>query len=319
MPDTLTSLADMVKINDVSVRDAGATDIFNGAPLLQILNALEASHGTNHEYLRETGAPTVGFRAENTGRDWTTDGDTLVSMALKILDASYGVDKAIADAYVKGADALMARKGRRSLRAAFAAAEKQLLYGTGNDAAGFLGLAQVMNDTADARVVNAGGAVACTSIWAIRTTGDEKDVAVIVGKGGNIDLAPYFQTILKDGTGKSFPGYAQAITGYIGMTIGTQFSVARLANVGTDQPLTDARLSLLFELFKEDAPPTHFVMNRRSQMQLQRSRTTYSPTGSEAKIPDNWNGIPFVITQSIGNAETALNSTPIANAAATAM
>ncbi len=30
MPDTLTSLADMVKINDVSVRDAGATDIFNG-------------------------------------------------------------------------------------------------------------------------------------------------------------------------------------------------------------------------------------------------------------------------------------------------
>ena len=35
MADTLTSLADMVKLNDVSVRDMGVTDIFNDAPILQ--------------------------------------------------------------------------------------------------------------------------------------------------------------------------------------------------------------------------------------------------------------------------------------------
>ncbi len=32
MPDNPLTLADIVKINDISVRDLGATDIFNDAP-----------------------------------------------------------------------------------------------------------------------------------------------------------------------------------------------------------------------------------------------------------------------------------------------
>jgi hypothetical protein len=314
MADTLTSLADMVKLNDVSTQDAGATDIFNDAPFLAALNAVTATHGTNHQYLRESGAPVVGFRAPNAGRDWVADSDTLITIGLKILDASFGLDRALADSYVKGPAALMARKGMRNLRAALSAGEKQIIYGTGADAGGFVGLAQVLNDTADAMVVNATGTTALTSVFAIRTTSDEANVNVVVGNDGNIQIAPYYPCDLKDSGGAHFPGYHQPIMGWMGLTIGSSFSVARLANVGTDtgKGLTDALLSQLFGKFKAGAPPTHFVMAQRSLMQLQQSRTTYSPTGSEAPLPDSWNGIPIITTESISIAETALTSTPVA-------
>ncbi len=314
MADTLTSLADMVKLNDVSTQDAGATNIFNDAPFLSAINAVPATHGTNHQYLRESGAPVVGFRAVNAGRDWVADADTLITIALKILDASFGLDRALADSFVKGPAALMARKGMRSLRAAFSAGEKQIFYGTGNDAGGFVGLAQVLNDTADTMVIDAGGSTALTSVFAVRTTSDEANVNLVVGNDGNIQIAPYYGVDMLDGSGKHFPGYHQPIMGWMGLTIGSAYSVARLANVGTDtgKGLTDALLSQLFGKFKAGAPPTHFVMNQRSLMQLQQSRTTYSPTGAEAPLPTSWNGIPIITTESISIAETALTSTPVA-------
>ncbi len=57
MADTLQSLADSVKINDVSVRDMGARDIFNDAPFLSQLIATTATNGTVHKYLKEATAP----------------------------------------------------------------------------------------------------------------------------------------------------------------------------------------------------------------------------------------------------------------------
>jgi hypothetical protein len=321
MADTLTTLADMVKINDVSVRDMGATDIFNDAPLLRALGAVSASHGTQHKYLRESGAPVVGFRAANAGREWSSDADTLVTIDLKILDASFGIDRALAESFPGGADAVMARKARRSLRAAFSQGERQFLYGTGNSADGFLGLAQVLNDTADAGVVDATGTANRSSVWLIRSTGDESDVTLVAGNEGQISVAPYHPQDLLDGTGKHFPGFVQPITGWMGLAIGSNNCAVRIANVGSDagKGLTDALLSDAYGKFKEGAPPTHIVMNIRSLMQLQKSRTTYSPTGSEAPIPADWNGIPIIVTSSIGNSESALTGTPVANAAATAL
>lgn len=319
MADTLTTLADMVMLNDVSVRDAGATNIFNDAPLLRSLAALPASHGTQHKYLREDGAPVVGFRAANAGIDWSADSDELVTVDLKILEASFGIDKALADSYPKGASAAIHRKGMRHLRQAMFVGEKQFLYGTGADSGGFKGLAQLMNDTADDQVVNAGGSTALTSVWMFRSTGDEENVCVIAGNNGEIKIEPYHAQSLTDASGKHFAGYVQPILGWMGMAIGSSYSVCRIANIGTDtgKGLTDALLSQGYAKFKEGAPPTHIVMNIRSQMQWQQSRTTYSPTGSEAPIPTSWNGIPVFVTGSIGNAETALTSTPVANAAAT--
>lgn len=318
MADTLTSLADMVLLNDVSVRDMGVTDIFNEAPLLAALHAIEASHGTDHKFLKESGAPAVGFRAANAGIEWKDSTDTLVTLALKILDASFGVDRALADNHVKGAPAWMAREAKRHLRSAMAHAEKQLFRGDGsadaNDAGGFQGLMDILNDTADAMVTACDGTANLCSVWAIRSVSDESAACVVVGNAGRIDIPEYYPIDLLDGSSKHFPGYHQPIQGYMGFQFGSAKSCARLANIGSDGTgLTDDYLSNLYELFPAKHKPTHFVMNVRSQMQLQRSRTTYSPTGKEAPLPVDWNGVQFVITDNLENDETALTATPIAD------
>lgn len=312
MADVLTTLADVVKLNDASVKDLGATDIFNDAPILNRLHVATASHGTEHKYLRETGAPVVGFRAVNAGRDRSTDSDTLVTLELKILDASFDLDLALANSHIHGPGPMMERKAKRSLRAAFSVGEKQFLYGS--DADGFVGLAQLANDTADDRVVNAGGAADCSSVWMFRSTPDEAHVSLVVGKDGKIDILPYYNVDKKDGSGKTYAALSQPILGWLGLAIGSNYSFARLANVGSDAPLTDDMLSDLYEKFRETGEPNFIAMNRRSLIQLQKSRTTYSPTGTPAPFPSDWNGIPIIPTPSIGNAETPLTGAGVANA-----
>ena len=306
MADTLTSLADMVKLNDISVRDMGVTDIFNDAPILRAMHTIPASHGTDHKYLKETGAPVVGFRAANAGVEWKTDADTLVTLALKILDASFGIDRALVDSAARGGAYVMQRKAMRHLRAAFAHAELQMLYGADNDAGGFQGLADVLDALADDMVIGAGDANALTSVWAIASTSDESQACVVVGNDGVIAIDEYYPQDLLDGTGKHFPGYHQPVFGYMGYQFGSAKSAARLANVGSEGGLTDDLLSDLYGLFPANNKPNFFAMSVRSQMQLQKSRTTYSPTGAEAPLPMDWNGVSILVTDNIGNAETAV-------------
>lgn len=308
MPDTLASLADVVRINDVSVRDAGVSDIFNEAPFLAALNACLASNGTKHSYLKETGAPVVGFRAPNVGIDVVTDTDTQVNLDLSYLDAMVKLDKQLAESG-RGVDFHLSRKAQRNLRAAFFKAEQQILNG---GAGGFNGFQQALGALATPMVINAGGSGARTSVYAVRTTPDETDVCVVMGNDGEIDIEPYYITLFTDGSNRQFNGYVVPIDGYIGLQVGGARSIARLANVGTGATLTDVMLQNLFDLFPASAPPTHFVMNTRSRGQLQASRSTIN-TGANNRLltmhaptPVDWNGIPIVCVESLTNAETAV-------------
>ncbi len=231
--DNLITLANMVTVNDVSVVDAGVTDIFNDAPLIASMAVDVASHGTDHKYLKESGAPTVGFRSVNLGRPHSKSADTLVTTSCKILDASHHQDCKLADSYPRGgASAWMARESRRHLRAAFAQAEAQMLYGTGNVATGFTGIADVLNALANPMVVDAGGAVgagAYFDCWLIRSTPDHANAEVIVGNDGNIELREYIRQFAQDANGDYYPSYWQQIDAWLGFKIGGAFSVARMS------------------------------------------------------------------------------------------
>lgn len=307
MADDLMTLADLAKLNDQNARDMGATDIFNAAPFLAALAATTATNGTTHQYLKESAAPVVGFRAANAGRDHSKSGDTLVTVTLKILDASFHKDKAIADAFTKGgAPALMAREARRHLRAALRKAEEQLINGA--DVAGFSGMADELDALADAMVISAGGAEAdsVSSVWAVRSTSDEADVVAVMGQDGEISIGEYHEQAVADADGKLFDAYVQSVLAWLGLQIGGAKSMARLANVGTGGTLTDGLMSDLFELFPEEAPPTHFAMNKKSLGQLRKSRTATNATGAEAPYPTEWNGIPILTTSSITNTEAVV-------------
>lgn len=307
MADSLVTLADLAKINDMNARDLGVSDIFNDAPFLAALAATTATNGTTHSYIKESGAPVVGFRDVNEGRDRSKSGDTLVTVTLKVLDASFHIDKAIADAYTKGGPpALMAREAQKHLRAALRKGEEQLFYGA--DAKGFTSINAAFPNLEAAMLVNAAGGATNdrTSVYAVRSVSDESGVVAVMGQEGQIVVEEFVQGVTQDQYNKSFDVYHQSILGWMGLQIGGAKDIGRLCNIGNTKPLTDALMSQLFELFDESKPPTHFVMNRHALGQLRRSRTATNATGTEAPYPTEWNGVPIIVTGSISSNETAV-------------
>lgn len=311
MAHVYQTLADLIEINDKNLADIDdMSDLLQEAPFLAALAAEVASNGTQHKYTVEDGAPTVGFRAVNSGRENKASSDRLVTADLAILDASFVCDQQLAKNYKKGEAAYMFREGKRHLKAAFAVNEKQIFYGTGNDSDGFGGLAQATTVDALAdvdHVVNAGGSTVggATSVWAIRSTDDGRDVQALIGQDGQIEIAEYFAQMLFDASNKQYPGFVCPIEGYTGLQIGSIWSFARIVNLTRQDghTLCDSLLSQLLEKFPSSKPPTHFVMNRQSGFQLQRSRTATTESGKDAELPKDYQGIPIILTDSIVNTE----------------
>lgn len=310
MADAYESLADMLVINDSNLADLEVTDLLDDAPFLKMLAAEPASDGSKHKYTKETGAPVVGFRAPNAGIEHDVSSDTLVEIDLKYLDASTQVDVAIADIWKKGGpEAYVARKNYRSLKAAFSTAEKQIFYGTGNKADGFTGLvdASTVDALADAMVINAGGTTADTasSVWLVRTNGDGTDVMAIAGDDGKITMDESIKQQVEDGDGKHFFAYCTPIAAWLGLQIGSAYSVGRIVNLTEDagKGLTDALIYKALEQFPASRQPNMIVMNRRSLRQLRDSRTATNTTGAPAPRPTEVEGIPVMTTDSIISTE----------------
>ena len=306
MSETAGTLAHALLIGDRNIRDAGCSDVLNDAPFLAALRTTTASHGRVHKYLKEDGAPSVGFRAVNTGRVNTKSTDIEVTQNLEYLDPSWDIDVAIANAYpaAKGGwEGFSQRESARSIKSALSAAEKQIFYGTGNDSAGFAGLnvASTVRYKDSAMVLDATGTTVggTTSVWMIRTDDSERECMFVLGEGGNITVPDQATTIQKlDGDGHPYAAYFVPMGGWFGMQIGSRYSVGRICNLTTQSGhgLTDALLFSLLEKFPATRQPNLIVMSNQSRSQLQRSRTATNATGSPAPLPSDWEGIPIITT-----------------------
>lgn len=310
MPHNQLALADMLKINDVSIREMGATDIFLEVPVLSAIVTISASHGTQHKYNKWSGAPTVGFRAAGDGRDHSKSTTTTITKDLKILDASISVEAALANSNPKGRDYVIDMEAMRSLAQALKNGEKQIFYGTAADAAGFGGLAQEthLDQLADAMVVNAGATAGGNymDVWMLRSTPDEANVCLVVGNNGEIKIGDYYEQMMAGANSKDRNCYVQPIEAWMGLIVGGLQSVGRMVNVdgrvnASANTVTDNLLSDLFERFPEEAPPNMIVMNKRGRKQLQQSRTATRADGADAPWPTMWEGIPIFSTSSIAS------------------
>lgn len=315
MADDFLSLADLTTINDMNLADLDVSDLLNRAPVLASLPAVPASNGTVHKYTKETGAPVVGFRAIGDGRENSASDDTLVTVTLQILDASFGFDIELGKGFKGGADAYRQRELVRHLRSAYFAAEQQIWYGTTSDgdSAGFAGLADntAYDGASDSMVVDAGGTTVDTasSVWLYVVEPDDSGVAVVGGNDGNITVEdPTIQRAAGSSTG-TYPMDYTAASGYLGFQIGSANDVVRIANLTADsgKGMTDILVANAIELV-----PAHkranlrMAMNRRSQKQLQASRTATSTTGAPAPFPVESHGVPIVLTDSIVSDEALL-------------
>lgn len=302
MADDYMALADLTIINDNNVADIDVRDLFDRAPLVAALNAVTASNGTVHKYFKTTGAPVVGFRDYNDGREHDSTIRTAVTLDLKIFDCSFTVDAAIARSYKGGAEALIRMEAIEALRAGFFKLEQQILNGT--EAAGFDGLADIYNTAAEC--VNSGGSTALSSVYLIRS--GINDVSIVAGNSGQLTIGESVLQRVPGATGH-YMAFVTEIMSLYGLQVGSQEkSAVRICNIDNGANKLDD--DLLYEAlaeFESGSPPTHIVMNRRSAQQLRQSRTATNATGAPAPIPVELEGIPIVITDAIGNAETAVS------------
>lgn len=312
MADDYAAIADLIA-DKLDLSDAQVSDLTQATPFLNLLPMEPSSNGPTHKYTKETGAPVVGFRAENAGRDMDHSVDTLVTVTLKILDWSFDVDKAVADSWMRGgAEGWIAREGMRHLKAALKAYETQVIYGdqSPGDTGGFAGIVDAATVAAydDAMVVNATGTTANTgsSVYAVRV--GPNDVLGIFRGDNPMDIGETTvqKKIVNPGTdNKTYPSYYTPACTWLGLQVGSIYSLGRIINLTEDsgKGLTDSLLSQLLQKFPIGHEPTHFVMSRRSRGQLQRSRTTYSPIGAPAPLPQEYEGIPIIVTDSVVDTE----------------
>jgi hypothetical protein len=320
MADDLHAIADLIG-DAFDLADIEVSDLLKTSPFLAALSMEPSSNGTVHKYVKETGAPVVGFRAENVGRDMDSSDDTAVSVNLKVLDFSWLVDVAVANAWRGGREAYIGREGERHLAAALMAFERQVIGGivgasdsggASGSASGFTGFrdAATVDALADAMVVNAAGTTVDTvsSVWGVRLA---RDGVCGVFKGDSAAFALEETTIvtnISSGTLK-YPAYFTAGLSWLGLQVGSAYDIGRIANITQAEAgarLNDDWIALLLEKFPIGYGPSHLLMSRRSRRQLQDSRTATTTTGAPAPFPEEAFGIPIITTDAITNTEELL-------------
>ena len=134
MANDYLTVADLVA-GAFDVAQTGTSDILNQSPLVARMPRINPSgSNTVHKYRKYTGAPAVGFRSENDGRENDHSEDTVVTVNLKIADFSFSVDIASAEGDSQSTpEQVIAREGARHLQGILFKAEQQTIYGTGAD------------------------------------------------------------------------------------------------------------------------------------------------------------------------------------------
>jgi hypothetical protein len=284
------------------------------APEVQILPA-RTIRGTSYKIASRVSYPGVGFRAANEGSTPTKSEFENQLIECYILSGAVQADVAVARAYEDGEQAWKDVESVGVMKQALIELGSQVIYGTSVDSKGFPGLQAIhtafnagLGDSA--LTVSAAGSTAKSSVYGINT--DTQGVQLVFGSGTTFELGEW--RIENVGTTSVYPAHVANLTAWVGMQVGSRYSVGRLSNVGTDSGtgVTDARLAELLSKYPVGYRPNYWLMNRRSAFQLQSSRSTAfsalgskSATGAEvfAPLPLESNGIPIVITDSIGIAE----------------
>lgn len=288
------------------------------APELDII-PMDTIRGTTYKTGIRTGLPTCGFRSANDGFDPSKSTHKDVIIQAYIFGGAVEVDKAVADAYERGAEAWQVEQAIDFAESAMVELGKQVFYGVANDEKGFPGLKASTifgTVTADNRplVINAGGTTSdkASSVYLIKT--GRQDVRLIGGLNRAFDLSDWrIESVTKD-NGTKMTAYVADMLAWIGLQIGHENCVRRIANLTEDsgKGLTDQLLSKLVS----SLPIGHrqgltIFASSRSVDQLEASRTVVINNNGKVRSdveklvdrPTSFRGIPIIETDSIGDSD----------------
>ena len=304
MADNLKTVAEIVAITGADFDDGDFSDIVNRAPFLAAAGAKMSSNGKDHKYVLKSAPPVVGFISGTVGRDFSKLVSVPVSETLEYIDASIMLPKVAADAS-DDREGVINTEIWEHLQAAMFEWEKQCINGTFNAANGFNGFADMLPDLGSSQVIDAGGTGSeLESVYMVRVNGSNNGIAPVMNyeiEVGVVDVVNYAVS----GGGQA-PHYYCTVGGYTGLQRGNNYSICRIANLDSTNTLTDDILSQALQTFPAGSEPTHILMSRAQRGALQRTRTTYSPTGQPAPLPSEYEGLPFVVTDAIQPTEAQI-------------
>ena len=303
------NLLDIAKLNGSDTIVGLIEETLTYAPEVQIMPA-RTIRGTSYKIASRVQYPGVGFRAANEGSTPTKSEFESQLIECYILSGAVQADVAVARAYEDGEQAWKDVESVGVMRQAMIELGSQVIYGTSVDSKGFPGLQAIHTAFNSGLVVGAGGSADLSSVYGINT--DTQGVQLVFGAGTTFELGEW--RIENVGTGSVYPAHVANLTAWVGMQVGSKYSVGRLNSVGSNSGggVTDGKLAELLSKYPVGYRPNYWLMNRRSAYQLQVSRSASSvqngvktSSGSEifAPLPTESNGIPIVITDSIGIAE----------------
>jgi hypothetical protein len=301
----LPTLLDIIKQNNADPVVGIVEEVCPFIPEMSIIPARPIK-GINFYGLVRTALPSAAFRSANEGVTPSKSTTELRLIETFFLNPVWKCDKMVADADEGGAMQYIFNEGVALTTAAMLTVATQIYYGraTPGDAKGFPGLINTVDSTL---VVDATGSTAVTgsSVWALKF--GPQATSLVVGNNGQLALSDIRigDIIDPNDSTKTLTGYIQEIASRIGFQQLSKYAAGQIKNLTAQagHTLTDSLLSQLYELFPVGWKPDVFAMTRRSQGQLQRSRTATTQTGAEADLPTSWQGIPFMITDAITNTE----------------
>lgn len=221
------------------------------------------------------------------------------------------VDKAAVLAGGESIEDLQALAASSRLRGGLLHLGRQTFYGSANDAKGFPGLFEAL--TAGLTVNLGGAANVRSSVVAVKY--GAQDVNYVFGQGSTLSMSDWREQSIPDANGKLIPSFLADITMWMGIQVGSIYSVGALRQIDATgsahdsaKHVSDAAIADLLQRMPVGNRPDVLFMSRRSAYQLQRSRSaTTNRQGAGGVIwapqPTESNGVPIVVTDSLSDTE----------------
>lgn len=299
---------DVLKINNSEELVGLIEDVVKDIPEINFFAASPVQKNS-YKTLALTALPSTAFRATGSYREFQTATLTNKTVECKYLDASWILEKAVAQQSDWGEDFAKALTQRAHLKSEFFTLAKQIWQGTDSDANGFTGLDAIIDAVVDGGkkemvvTANTGSITDASTVYAVRTGIDSCQLAW--GSNGQFNESDVREQLLTTKDSSKTSGawfYAQDLGGWVGLQVTSKYAAGKITGLSatnTKQGLNDDLLYELIERFPVGMKPDGLFMSRRSFSQLRQSRTAYNAIGAPAPYVQEFEGIPIYVTDAI--------------------
>ena len=306
----LMTSTDVLKINNSEELVGLIEDVVKDIPEINFFAASPVQKNS-YKTLALTALPSTAFRATGSYREFQTATLTNKTVECKYLDASWILEKAVAQQSDWGEDFAKALTQRAHLKSEFFTLAKQIWQGTDSDANGFTGLDAIIDAVVDGGkkemvvTANTGSITDASTVYAVRTGIDSCQLAW--GSNGQFNESDVREQLLTTKESAKTSGawfYAQDLGGWVGLQVTSKYAAGKITGLSatnTKQGLNDDLLYELIEKFPVGMKPDGLFMSRRSFSQLRQSRTAYNAIGAPAPYVQEFEGIPIYVTDAIPN------------------